>query len=315
MYQNFIGIDISKNDFAVAIYGNKDTMFFSNNEKGFTEFFKTYKQVLSNSLITLETTGGYECELLRFVKAKQISAHRANTRKVKHFIRSFGTLGKSDSIDAKALALYGKERHASLELYTENPGKYLQKLTQRRQDIKQMLVQEKNRLKAPDQEELKLSFKKIIAALEQELHSIDQVIEKYCQQYPDLNAHRNVIETVNGIGKVISVELLALLPELGKLNRKKIASLAGLAPHPYESGKKIGYRPTRGGRENIKAILFMAALTAARSKSSLGDFYNRLVNNGKPKMVAIVALMRKILITANARLREFIHFQSLNQHG
>lgn len=305
MYQNFIGIDISKADFAVAQHLNKEVKVFPNTTQGFECFIENYSNVLNKSLCVLETTGGYELNLLRYLRSKQIAVHRANTRKVKHFIKSFGVFGKSDAIDAKGLAKYAAERYSSLEIFEENPRKILQKLVERRKDITQMLVQEKNRLKAPDQEELKKSFEIIIEVLEDQKNAITQEIEAYCKLHPSLNNARRVIETVEGVGKIISFELIALLPELGQLNKKKIASLGGVAPHPYESGNKIGYRPVRGGRENVKSILFMAALTAARSTSRLGDFYRGLVNRGKKKMVALVALMRKILVVANARLKEF----------
>lgn len=119
------------------------------------------------------------------------------------------------------------------------------------------------------------------------------------------------LQTVPGIGFVTAIQLLALIPEIGQLNRKQIASLAGVAPHPYESGLTIGYRFTRGGRPDVKNVLFMAAMTAARSHSPLGEFYQRLVANGKKKMVALTALMRKIIVIANARVREcLVPFQA-----
>lgn len=315
MYQNFIGIDISKVDFAVAQHLTKEVKVFSNTTQGFEDFLEYYSNILNHSLCVLETTGGYEFNLLRFLKSKEIAVHRANTRKVKHFIKSFGVFGKSDAIDARGLAKYAAERHASLEIFNENPRKILQKMVERRKDITQMLVQEKNRLKAPDQEALIKSFEIIIEVLETQKNAITEEIEAYCKLHPSLNAARKVIETVEGVGKVISFELIALLPELGQLNKKKIASLAGVAPHPYESGNKIGHRPVRGGRENVKSILFMAALTAARSHSRFGDFYRDLVNRGKKKMVALVALMRKIVVVANARLKEFYISNPAVQHG
>lgn len=315
MYQNFIGIDISKDTFASASHLSKVTHVFSNDRKGFESFIETYNPLLSNALIVLETTGGYELEQIGYLQKENLAVHRANTRKVKHFIKSFGVLGKSDSIDARGLAQYGAERHAKLELFRENPSKMLQKLVERREDLKKMLVQEKNRLQSPDQKELRKSFKAIISVLESQLKSISNDIEKYCQNHPHIQEKRKVLETVSGIGKVISAQLVALLPEIGTTDRKKIASLAGLAPHPYESGKKTGYRSTRGGRDNVKKVLFMAALTASRSTSVLGNFYKRLVNAGKKKMVALVALMRKILVVANARVREYEQLSTLIQHG
>lgn len=315
MYQNFIGIDISKNTFAAASHVNKVAKIFSNDRAGFESFMESYKPFLSNALIVLETTGGHELQQINYLQKENLAVHRANTRKVKHFIKSFGILGKSDSIDAAGLAQYGAERYTKLELFIENPRKKLQKLVERREDLKKMLVQEKNRLQSPDQKDLIKSFKAIIKAIESQLTIIENEIEKFFLEHPDLQEKRRITETVSGIGKVVSAQLVALLPELGKIDRKKIASLAGLAPHPYESGKKIGYRCTRGGRDNVKKVLFMAALTACRSNSALGDFYKKLINAGKKKMVALVALMRKILVVANARVKEFEQSNSFTQHG
>ena len=147
MYQNFIGIDISKRTFAVGYHGEHIVKNYTNLPQGFKDFLKDFKHLLKNGLVILETTGGYEMELIRFLQKHQCSVHRANTRKVKHFIRSFGKLGKSDAIDAIGLAHYGFERHKSLDEYVEHPGKKLLKLVNRRSELKQMVVQEKNRLK------------------------------------------------------------------------------------------------------------------------------------------------------------------------
>lgn len=315
MYQNFIGIDIGKDSFCVALHTENKTHLFSNSEEGFQLFEEAYRDSLSQSLIVLETTGGYEQALISYLQDRSVCVHRAQTRKVKHYIRSLGIRAKTDSLDAKSLASYGADRHERLELFVKSPRKMLQKLLQRRADLKGMLVQEKNRLQAPDQKELRKSFEIIIKALQNQLKTIDQDIERYCQKHTELQEQRKVLETVAGIGKVISVQLLALLPEMGELNSKKIASLAGVAPHPQDSGKKTGYRSTSGGRKEVKKVLFMAALTASRSKSRLGEFYQNLVARGKKKMVALVALMRKILVVANARLREQRLLLSPAQHG
>lgn len=315
MYQYFIGIDISKHEFVVAVHGNNKAQTYSNNPAGFEKFFLAYESVLKKGLVVLETTGGYELALIHYLQIRQCAIHRANTRKVKHFIRSFGKLAKTDFIDALALAHYGFERHPSLELFQVNSQQKLLKLVQRRLELKQMLVQEKNRRQAPDQGELRKSFDVIINAIESELKAIEKEIDLVCKEDLLLEEKKKVIKEVKGIGDIIAIELLALLPELGKINRKKIASLAGLAPHPNESGKKIGYRSTKGGRAEIKPILFMAAMTAARSKSRLGEFYEQLIKKGKKKMVALTALMRKILTIVNAKMRDFFLLKEIPQHG
>jgi len=315
MYQNFIGIDISKNDFSAIAYDQKKAKFYSNTQSGMAEFFSEYKEKLGNGLVILETTGGYELDLIRFLQQRNCAVHRANARKVKHFIRSFGKLGKSDAIDAAGLAQYGYERHSTLELFEENTRQKLLKLVQRRIELKKMLVQEKNRRQAPGQDGLKKSFDTIIAVVESEIKAIDLDIDAACKADDLLEKQKQALKTIEGIGDITAMQLLALLPELGIINRRKIASLAGLAPHPNESGKKTGYRSTRGGRADIKPILFMAAMTAARSKSRLGEFYMHLVAAGKKKMVALTALMRKILVIANARLRDLGNLNQTPQHG
>lgn len=228
---------------------------------------------------------------------------------------SYGIVAKTDAVDAFGLALYGYERHSKLDLFKENPHKKLLKLVQRRNDLKTMLVQEKNRLKAPDQEDFRKSFQTIIKALEAEMKKIDMDIEQLCREHVYFDDLRKVLKTIKGIGDIVATYLIALLPELGTIDRKKIASLAGLAPYANESGKKKGYRSTKGGREDIKPILFLAAMTAARSKSKLGEFYNKLINSGKKKMVALTALMRKILVIANAKVRDHLLLLNLQQHG
>lgn len=315
MYQHFIGIDISKNNFAAAIYGHNKSNLYPNDTEGFDLFYKDHKAYLKDGLVVLETTGGYELALICYLQNKTLSVHRANTRKVKHFIHSFGRQAKTDAIDARGLAHYGYERHASLELFKPNSQQKLLKLVQRRIELKHMLVQEKNRRQAPDQRELINSFNVIIKAIEGEIISIDNEISVICKEDVDLNDKKKILKTIKGIGDVIAIELLALLPELGKINRKQIASLAGLAPHPNESGKKIGYRSTRGGRAEVKPILFMAAMTSCRTHSVGGIFYKKLIENGKKKMVALTALMRKILVIANAKLRDFYLSKEISQHG
>ncbi len=304
MYQNFIGIDIGKKSFFPFVYGAKKHRVYDNDMEGFKKFYSEHKKTLANGLVVLETTGGYEIALIDHLMNHQCVIHRANTTKVKHFIRSYGKLGKSDAIDAEGLSRYAFERHKSLDPYVEPPYKKLLKLVQRRQDLKKMLAQEKNRLSAPDKCGLETSYKKIIKALEQEIKALNLEIEAIFSESPELKALKNTLKTVSGIGEVTATDLIALLPELGTVNRRKIASLAGVAPHPNESGEKIGYRFIRGGRAEIKPVLFMAALAASRSNSELGEFYQRLLEAGKKKMVAIAALMRKIVVIANARVRD-----------
>ncbi|MFN3235416.1 MAG: IS110 family transposase [Gammaproteobacteria bacterium] len=308
MYQFFYGIDIGKLQFAVSKHQESKVVFYDNTPEGFDCFFNTIAQDLSSCFFILETTGGYELALLDYLRAQGACVHRANTRHVKHFIRSTGRLGKSDRIDAQGLAHYAFERHENLPTYQapSQEEKQLLKLTLRRLELKKMLVQEKNRLSAPDAHaQIKASLARIITAIEEEICLINQAIDDQLLASKSLQEKITLLQTIDGIGTVTAVALFALLPELGQLNRKQIASLAGVAPHPYESGKKVGYRRTRGGRESIKPVLFMAAMAASRSKGALGESYRNHLARGKKKMVALTALMRKIVVIANARIRDF----------
>lgn len=314
MYHNFVGIDISKNEFHVAIYGMGKVTIFNNNHAGFKDFNKANKQILANALVVLEATGGYEAALLQYLQNNKIAVHRANTRVVKSFIRSLSKLGKSDAIDAGGLARYAKERHQELQVYIQvsDVEKELAQLADRHTELKHILTQEKNRLRAPDNRYCKGSNEILIKSLEIEITRINALQHQLINENVVLKEKVELLaKEVDGIGVITAVQLISIFPELGKLNRRQVASLAGVAPHPNESGKKIGYRMTRGGRDNIKPVLFMAAMSAARSKSRLGDFYKKLIANGKKPMVALVALMRKIIIIVNAKLKDL----DLNQAG
>jgi transposase len=306
LYTNFIGLDIGKFNFMAAVYGNKNTKEYENNSCGIKAFLKDYKNMLPSSLCVLETTGGYETKLLLTLCDKAFSVHRANTRKVKNFIRSFGNSAKTDALDAKALALYGYERNTKLAKFipANKNALDLYELVQRRHDLKHMLVAEKNRLQAPRVDIVKASCSKMINILNDEIEAINEKINALVEENPALKAKKEVLKTIKGIGDVIANDLLILMPELGKMNRREVASLAGLAPRANDSGKSIGYRRTAKGRCDIRPILFLAAMAARNSNSELKAFYLRLIEKGKKKMVALIALARKIIVIANARLKE-----------
>ena len=306
VYNNFIGIDIGKLSFVVVIHKIKEIREYDNTPEGIEEFLKYYRSMLPKAFIVLETTGGYEMRLLLTLCAKGLSVHRANTRKVKNFIRSLGNGAKTDPLDGRALALYGYERHDRLECFKPQSKQSLElyELVQRCNDLKHILVAEKNRLKAPRANYIQESCKLMIDTLKKQIETLTVRINQIIENDVVLKKKKEILKTIPGIGETTSNYLLVLLPELGTLNRKQIASLTGLAPIANDSGLFKGYRATGHGRAGIKPILFMAAMAARNSNSSLKSFYNRLVENGKKKMVALTALMRKIIVIANARIRD-----------
>ncbi|CCD05188.1 IS110 family transposase [Legionella pneumophila] len=304
-YTSFIGIDIGKYSFVVALHGNKKVDEYENTPSGIEEFIQSYKKDLIKGLCILETTGGYEMGVLLTLCSQGFAVHRANTRKVKHFIKSYGNAAKTDKLDAKNLGLYGFERGKALELFTPQSKQSgeLYEMIQRRTDLKQMLVAEKNRLKAPRAACVKESIQSLIEILKVKLEAITEEINSLIAQDPVLSEKKKILKTIPGIGDIIANELLILLPELGQLSRREIASLVGVAPRCNDSGTLQGYRRTTHGRAGVKPLLFLAAMAARNSNSILKTFYEGLLARGKIKMVALVALMRKIIVIANARLK------------
>jgi transposase len=305
-YTNFIGIDIGKFNFVVFFYGNKTTNEYENSKNGIKLFLEEYRDRFKNALCILEATGGYEMELLKTLCMKKYAVHRANTRKVKNFIYSHGNPAKTDSLDAKALARYGFERYQLLELYTP-PAKNLANLyllSCRRRDLKKILVAEKNRLQAPDNYVIKSSCASLIEYLIAAIKSISLEISAIMSKASELQTKKDALMSIPGIGEITAEELLILMPELGTMNGKQAASLAGVAPRANDSGKYRGYRSVANGRNIIKPALFMAAMAARKSHSYLKVFYESLIERGKVKMVALTALMRKLIVIANAKLRD-----------
>lgn len=306
VYQNFIGIDIGKYEFVVACHGTKQTHTFENTSKGFERFMKAFESRLPDALVVLETTGGYELELLLYLNDNDVSIHRANTRQVKAFIRSLGHQAKTDALDALALARYGAERHEHLTCFKVNKEALaLYELAQRRSDLKKMIVQEKNRYSAPRANaHIKRSCSVMLDALKREVAAIDDELRTLIEQDNSLKQKVELLQSIEGVGITTAINLLCFMPELGSLNQKQVASLAGLAPYAHDSGTYQGVRRIKGGRKEVRSALFMAAMAAARSSSKLRQFYDRLIANGKKPIVAITALMRKIIVIANARIKE-----------
>ena len=304
-YQNFIGIDMGKFTFVVALNDTKKTTEYENSPAGIAQFIQEHHDILPQALSIVETTGGYELPLLYALNGKDYHVHRADTRKVKAFIRSWGTQAKTDALDARALAFYAKERTATLCLFTPQSKTAIElyELLQRRKDLSDFLVAEKNRQEKPKTALVQKSLH--LVTLERQLALLTEEIQKLIKEDPLLKEKYKILKSIDGIGDVTAFHLLILLPELGRLSRRKIAALAGVAPRANDSGRFQGYRRTGHGRQGVKPALFMAAMGARNRKSGeLRAFYDRLIQAGKKKMVALVALMRKILVIANAKLRD-----------
>lgn len=299
----FVGCDVGKAEIVVFDSRTGHTTKISNTGTALARFAASLDP---DALVICEATGGYEAVLLDALVTAGRHVHRADARKVKAFIRSLGTLGKSDAIDACALARYGSERHDRLARWQprDHQRDRLHLLVSARRELVRERVAYSNRLQAPGMAPLKPRLARILAALDAEIAGLDTDIDTLINACEPLRQTVSLLRSIAGIGPTTAAQLTALMPELGTLGRRQAAALAGLAPHPRQSGSKDAYRRTRGGRPEIKQALFMAALAAARHNPTLRDFYQRLKRNGKKPIVALIAVMRKIIVIANARIRD-----------
>lgn len=264
------------------------------------------------TLAVCEATGGHEDTLLGALLELAIPAHRADPAKIKAYIESFGKRAKTDPIDARWLSHYGRDGAAVLPRW--QPADPCQQqfalFVARRLDLVAMRVQEKNRMKAPRSRLIADNIAARLAEPDRPIETLNAQIGTLIAESHNLALRAKALRSVPGIGPVLVSLLLAVMPELGSLNRRQAASLAGCAPHPKDSGKASWHRSTTGGRRQIRPALFIAALAACRGDNHLAIAYNALLNTAKPKRVALTAIMRKIITIANARIRDALNQQN-----
>jgi transposase len=297
----FAGIDVSKAHLDVALTGRTEVRRFPNSDEGCNAAVEFLRQQ-APTLVALESTGGYEDPILAALVAAPIPVSRVNPRFVRDFARALGKLAKTDRLDAKILALFAERCRPGITSLLEPHLRQLQALVKRRRQLQDMRTQEKNRLETGASAEMREGICDVIACLQRHLKTNDRAISQALKNLPQTTA-ADLLQTVPGVGPVLTACLLSMVPELGKLNRKQIAALVGVAPMHRESGTLDGKRFIAGGRPIVRSILYMAALSAARANPALRALYVRLRARGKEAKVAIVACMRKILCTLNAIMR------------
>jgi transposase len=250
--------------------------------------------------LVVEPSGGYERTLINTALEAGFEVCLVQPTLVRRFAQSLGVRAKSDPIDARVLSRFGAERDPSPMRPREHTHQALAALCDRRADLIETLVREKNRSEHFQNVQVLKGWKKLIALLEEQIKTIEAAIDKLINSSQELTAARARLCAVAGVGAQTSALLLAHLPELGAMNRRQGASLAGLAPFNRDSGNKTGKRFTRGGRSKVRRALFLAALSGARFNPVLKGFYERLRQAGKPAKLALIAVARKLLIHLNA---------------
>lgn len=305
MTTNFIGIDVSKDTLDVFSTETSRHCKISNGNKAIRKLFSTFD--VNNTFVVLENTGGYEKRCLNMLLRLGFRVHRTNNNLAKDFIKSLGKRGKTDKVDAIALATYGKERHEQLELYKPRTAtqENIRQLALYLTALKLFRVQEKNRLKSPGCEDISSEVEKTLEVITDRISEVEKVINTIINSDKNYKEKVDLLCSYKGIGKSTAVQLISHLPELGTIQRRPIAALSGVAPFSNDSGKYIGYRSTKGGgRPVVKRTLFLAALSAIRFNDKIAEHYIKKQSEGKKKMVAITACMRKMVIHLNAIMRD-----------
>ena len=297
----FVGIDVSKAQLDVAVRPTGKRWTLPYDQTGIEGLVPQIVD-LEPALVLLEATGGLELPLVAALAAAALPVVVVNPRQVRDFAKATGTLAKTDTLDAGVLAHFADAVRPEVRPLKDAEAQVLNSLTARRRQVMTMLVSEKNRLGAAIGA-VSPRIEAHIAWLEQELSDLDKGLRQTLRRSPVWREKDDLLRTVPGVGEQISLTLLANLPELGTLNRRQIAALVGVAPYNRDSGALRGKRAVWGGRSRVRAVLYMGALVASRHNPAIRDFYQRLLAAGKPKKVALVASMRKLLVILNGMLK------------
>jgi transposase len=297
----FIGIDVAKAQFEWACLPSGETGRVPNAEEGIRELV-AHCQALTPTLIVLEATGGYAAALVAALATAGLPLVVVNPRQVRDFAKATGQLAKTDAIDAQVLALFAERVRPALRPLPDEAVQALDALLTRRRQLVEMLTAERNRLLIA-RPPVRRDLQQHIRFLERRLREADDDLHTAVKASPLWRVKDDLLQSVPGVGRVVSLTLLAELPELGQLSHKEIAALVGVAPLNRDSGTLRGKRLVYGGRAPVRAVLYMAALVASKCNPVIRRFYQRLRAAGKPAKVALTACMRKLLIILNAIAR------------
>lgn len=310
----FIGIDVAKDDFVVAREGVAGSRSYPNTERGYRDLIKDLsRDSVKAELIVLESTGGYERKLVAALGGVGLPVVVVNPRQVRDFAKSTGQLAKADQIDAHVLADFAAKIRPEVRPLPTEEQEELRELLTRHEQLIQMLVAEKTRLlqaEGQSRHALRKKIKHHIRFLERELQMLDSDLDGTLKKSEIWRESDDLLQSVPGVGKGTSRTLLGLVPELGTVSAGEIAKLVGLAPFNRDSGKFRGSRHIAGGRGRARAMLYMATLAATRCNPAVRLWYQRLLAAGKPKKVALVACMRKLLVVLNQMLKTKTRWQA-----
>lgn len=300
-FSNFCGVDVSKEWIDIAT--DKITTRLPQDRKSIIGFIKKHLDQPNESLVVLESTGGYELLAAECFDEMGVTVHIAHPNRVRDFSKAKGRLAKNDRLDAVTLSEYG--RFIDPSDIRPLRSKLLMKLgalNSRLGQLKELHHKEACRLGTARIIEVKQTHKEMLKLLAKQITSIETQMIELIKSEEDLAEKYIRLQTMIGVGPTLALTLIAELPELGDANKKEIAALAGVAPITKDSGKQRGRAITQNGRNSLRKILYMGALSAIRYDKKIKEFYQRLISAGKAKKVGIVAVMRKMLVTMNAMI-------------
>jgi len=298
----FVGIDVAKDRLDVHVLPSGEALAFSNDDAGVSRI-TTLLAGMPAALVVLEATGGYEARLAADLAAAGLPVAVVNPRQVRDFARATGRLAKTDRIDAALLALFAERIRPEPRPMPDAQAQALAELVARRRQVVEMIVMEGNRRRCARNPKVRAAIDATLAVLRAQLAGLDGDIESAVRTSPLWRATEDLLRSVPGIGGVTARTLIADLPELGHLDRRRLAALVGVAPVNRDSGQQRGYRAIAGGRASLRNALFMATLVAVRRNAVLKAHYDALVARGRPKKVALIACIRRLLGILNAIVR------------
>jgi transposase len=304
----YIGIDVAKRQLDIADGPSGERWSAANDLAGIAGLVERLKASGPVALIVLEATGGYEIPVVAALTAAALPVVVVNARQVRDFARAVGKLAKTDAIDAAVLAHFAEAVRPELRALPDDLTQTLQGWLARRRQLLEMLLAEEQRL-AIAARSIRPQIQQHVEWLRSQLRGVDAELQSLIRQSPIWREHENLLRTVPGVGPVLATTLLADLPELGRLNRKQIAALVGVAPLNRDSGLQRGSRHIWGGRAPVRSALYMATVSAVRCNAVIRAFFERLCAAGKPKKVALTACMRKLLTILNAMMHTHTSWQ------
>jgi transposase len=296
--ENYIGIDVAKQNFDLCCLNQKEIRQFENNTKGIRKALGLIKK-LQPKLVVMEATGGYEALLAAELHAARLPVAVVNPRRIRDFARANGQLAKTDKLDATVIALFAARMKPPTQEQIGHNSRRMKALITRRNQLIRMRTAENNRREHVLDGVIGRSLNRTIKTIEREIGNVEKLIQGQLDSMPELRTKARILDSAPGIGQTTAAMLVTEVPELGRLNRRQIAMLVGVAPINRDSGTFRGKRMTGAGRRDVRSRLFMPTLVAIRFNPVISRFYKHLLAKGKVKMTAIIACMRKLLTILN----------------